>query len=440
MLLARSNYQVSNQTLLHRIYPWIAWGLAAGLFFSEYFIRVSPSVMLPELMQEFHLNAFTLGSLSAWFYYPYVVMQIPVGMLVDRYGPKRLLTVTAFLFALGCLLFSRATSVDQLEIARFFMGFTASFVFVGAIKLGTIWFPSSRIGLIAGLTQALGMFGAAVGDAPTAIIVKNIGWRDTLLLMSVVFFIFSFLIGVIVRDKSKNNRKLKKEKASGSESSIGLLWSIKTVVKNKHSWLNALFVSCLYMPTAAFAEFWGVNFLHVVYHLKTSEAAFGISLIFIGWGVGGPIVGWLSDYLGRRKPIMITSAVGCLILMLMILYIPYFSITTRFILLFIFGVFNTGVGVSYALATEINPHKIAGTSLAFANMSSVIIGALFQPMIGYLMDVHVFHELGSTMHKIGQLYTVSDYYFALSVIPICLFVGVIASLFVKETYCKNIAD
>src|SRR5688572_11451641 len=138
-------------------YPWIVWGLAAAFFFSEYFARVAPGVMVPDLMRDFKVTALTLGSLSAFFYYAYVGMQVPVGILVDRFGPHRLLTVATVLCSAGCLLFASAQSVSLAEAGRFLMGFGASFAFVGTLKLAAVWFPASQFGLLAGLTQALGM-------------------------------------------------------------------------------------------------------------------------------------------------------------------------------------------------------------------------------------------------------------------------------------------
>lgn len=173
-----------------RYFPWLIWALGAAFFFSEYFARVAPSVMVPELMQSFHVKALSLGALSAFFYYAYVAMQIPVGALVDRYGSHRLLTVAAALCGISCLLFSMAQTLLIAELGRLLMGFSAAFAFVGALKLATVWFPASRFGLLSGLTQALGMAGAAVGEGPISVSVAAIGWRPTMLSMGIFFVVF----------------------------------------------------------------------------------------------------------------------------------------------------------------------------------------------------------------------------------------------------------
>src|SRR5687768_6752451 len=160
--------------------PWLIWGLGAAFFFAEYVARVAPSVMVPELMKSFNVDAMAIGSLSAFFSYAYVSMQIPVGILVDRYGPHRLLTVMCIVCGLGCFLFAAASNIISANLGRFLMGFGASFAFVGSLKLAVLWFPANRFGLLAGLTQAVGMVGAAIGQAPISLVVAHLGWQTTL--------------------------------------------------------------------------------------------------------------------------------------------------------------------------------------------------------------------------------------------------------------------
>lgn len=410
--------------------PWLIWGLGAALFFSEYFGRVAPSVMVPELMHDFQVTAFALGGLSAFFYYPYIAMQIPVGMIVDRYGPHRLLSSTAVLCAGGCLLFAFANTLLLAQLGRALMGFGAAFAFVGALKLATNWFPPKRFGLLAGLTQALGMLGAAVGQAPMAWSVAQFGWRDTMVIVSIIFLLLALLIGLIVRDKPCGDINLSHPKYKQR----ALLAGLKLVLRNPQSWWNAIYAGLVFAPTAAFAELWGVSFLVNAYQLDTKTAAFGIGLIFIGWGVGGPLMGWLSDRMLRRKPVMYASALlGCLILII-VLYVPNLPLPIIYLLLFSYGISNTGVATAYAVSSEINPRAVAGTSMAFANMASVIVGAFFQPIIGWMLDKHA-SLIG---RSIVTTYTADDFRFALVLLPICMMFGVVFAALIKETYCQPI--
>lgn len=413
--------------------PWIIWGLGAGFFFAEYFARVAPSVMAPHLMATFHVDALALGSFSALFYYAYVSMQVPVGMLVDRYGPHRLLTVMALLCTIGTLMFSFAQDFHIAQIGRLLTGFGAAFAFVGSLKLASVWFPPTRFGLLAGITQALGMLGAAVGQAPMALVVTAIGWRQTLFVVAIIFLLLAIGIGLIVRDAPNYlQRSLNGVKAVGPS-----LWlSFRTVLANKQSWLNASYAGLVYAPTAAFAELWGVSFLQRAYGFSLSQAALAVGGIFIGWGIGGPLMGWVSDKMQRRRPIMFVSALLSCVFIIAAIYAPSLSLWQAFVLLFAYGVSNTGVAISYAVSCEINPRPVAGTSMAFANMASVLIGAGFQPLIGWLLVLHWDHVMVNGI----PIYSTANFRTALLLLPACSCFGMVFAWWVKETHCRTLED
>jgi sugar phosphate permease len=412
----------SSQTEQLSLRPWFIWGVAALFFFCGYFLRVSPSVMVSFIARDLHLGAEGLGTLSSFFYWPYILMQLPVGVLVDRYSTRYLLAGMVLLTAISCYLFATMHTVFQGELARFTAGFAVAFSFVGALKLAASWFPPRKIGLLAGLTQALGMLGAFVGEAPVAFSVERWGWRATTLGMGLVFVALALAILMIVRDKHEPS-----EVQSG-----GLLAGLKVVLTNPQTWLNGLYAGFIFAPMAAFSEFWGVSYLTHVQQLPLEEAAGAIGMIFLGWGIGGPFIGWLTDCLGKRRPMMMASAILSLITFSMVLYAPGLTGWQVFTLLFVFGLVNSGLVVSYAMATEINPHAVAGTSLAFANMCSVIIGALLQPVLGWLMQTmagpHLLVSSGAA--------TVSAYQSAMIILPISLVLAFVFAVLVRETYCK----
>lgn len=420
--------KINNKTELPPL-AILVWLLGASFFFAEYFARVAPAVMAHDLMRSFQVNAFSLGSLSASFYYAYVAMQLPVGMLVDRYGPRLLLTFAAWLCGISALLFAESTHLFVANIARFTMGFGAAFAFVGTLKLARTWFPSKRFGFFAGATQAIGMLGAAVGEGPVSILVVHAGWRSTMLLIGFILLAISILIFLIVRDKPFSPENVVAEKKKAPR----LLKSLYTVLQNPQTWINGLFVGFLYAPTAAFAELWGPSYLHQVDNLSLEVAAGGVSFIFIGWAIAGPIAGWLSDKMQKRKPIMILSALCGFIFMGSILYLPNLSTFAVYALLFCYGLTNVGVGVSYAVAAEINPNPVAGTSMSFANMASVIIGAFFQPIIGAILDL----LWKGQMQNGVRLFSTHDFQLAMIALPLCFVISLVSTLWLKESFQKH---
>lgn len=417
-----------------KLYPYFVWSLGALFFLMEYFIRVSPSVITTQLMSTFHIAAFALGGLSAFFYYAYISMQVPVGILVDRFGPKRLLTASIAICALSIVLFAGMRNIETGYLSRLLMGFGASFAFVGTLKLISTWFPARQFALLAGVTQALGMLGAVIGDAPMAYIFQTYGWRQSLMVIAGIFALLAIFIGLFVRD---TNPRLPAHEAV-SKDTIKIWPSVKMVMANPQTWLNCLFIGLLYAPTAAFGEQWGVAFISNTHHIDNTHAAGEVSAIFIGMAIGCPLLGWLSDRLQRRLIVMRVAAVACLALILIVIYGErclgiHLSEKAFFAVLFGYGLFNSGIVPSYALASEINPRKLTGIALGITNMASVIIGAIFIPLIGLIMD-----KLwdGTVLNGI-RLYSAGNYQLAFVLLPTCFVIAIIVSLFLHETHCQH---
>lgn len=430
-----SNNNFIKKFSQHPYYPWLVWGLAASAFFIEYFARVAPGVMIDSLMHDFNVQALALGSLSAFFYYTYVAMQIPVGILVDRFSLRWLLTSMILLCGLSCLVFASTTHLEIVALARLLMGFGASFAFVSALKVASLWFPAQKFGLLAGLTQALGMLGAAIGQMPMAYFVVKFGWRETLIFIGSVMILLASLVAILVRDPQKFATQ--PTLSASKKNLMHTPWSgLCKVLKNPQSWWNALFAGLLFAPTAALAELWGIKFFRQSYHLSNEVAALAIGLIFIGWTIGGPLIGWISDRIKRRKIILILSACFSLLFASLALMLPNLPLGILFSLLFLYGLANTGVATAYAVASEINPLAVAGTSVAFANMASVIIGASFQPLIGWLLQ----KNWDGVMANGLPVYSSADFRSAILILLFSLVMAILIACGIKETYCQRIQE
>lgn len=405
-------------------YPWLVWGVAAAAFFIEYFARVAPGVMVDSLMRDWNIRALALGNLSAFFYYAYVSMQLPVGILVDRFAPGRLGAAMLGVCALGCILFAGASHIRVAALARLIMGFGAAFAFISALKLASLWFPARQFGLLAGSTQALGMLGAAAAQAPLALLANLIGWRQAMVLLALFMLILALVMMWVIQDKE--DRQLSDNIIFSSH--VGL--SLTQVLRVSQNWWNALFAGLLYAPTAVLAELWGVKFYRQVYDISNEMAALAIGMIFIGWAVGGPLIGWLSDYLKARRFLLQLSSGLSLVVISVALFVPHLPLLALFSILFLYGFVNTGVAVAYVVAAESNVHHFAGTAVAFANIVSILIGAAFQPLIGGVLDYSWDYRFKNGV----PWYTPQGFKMAMVVLPICLILAFLISFKIKESY------
>ena len=414
-----------------QFYGLTIWLLGALFFFMEYFVRISPSVITHDLMSALNVNALALGGLSAFFYYAYIGMQIPVGIIVDHFGAKKPMVFAVGLCAFGCFLFAISHNIWLSDISRFILGFGAAFAFVGTFKLISQYFKPKMFALLAGMTQGLGMLGAAVGDAPISIIFHHFGWRQSMIGVAVLFVVLMVLILLIARDAPKVKSPMELPRGD-------IATSLKLVLANKHTWVNCLYIGLLYAPTASFAGLWGVSYLTEYERITETAAAVNVGAIFIGLAIGCPLFGFISDRIGRRVILMkISAATGCILISL-IIYGQYIGLPRSsditMVICFLYGFSNSGLTPSYTLGSELNPHRYTGIAVGVTNMASVIIGAAFIPIIGAILDM-VWNGYKSGGAPVFKLH---DYQTAFILLPVCLAISFFVSFFVKETYAKRI--
>ncbi len=409
-------------------FAWLVWGLAAAFYFSDYMARVAPGVMHRYLQMDFGINEAGFGILTASFYVPYIFMQIPVGLTVDRLSIRGLLTVMSLVTAFGCCVFGLADGLMMASVGRMLIGFSAAFAFVCSLRLATSWFPPTMLGLLSGLTQSLGMLGAAAGEAPVSFLVSNVGWRHSMLIIAFLFIALAGLLYQFVQDRPGAHKSEVR-----SVERISILQSLKIILSCRQTWLNALYAGFLFGPTAVIGEAIGPAYLQYGRGLGMHAAAFATGLIFIGWGISGPLSGWLSDKMGRRKPLMILSAVSGLILTTVFVFLPNLDQMTAYVIFFIFGATNTGVAIAYAVSTELHDRNVVGTSIAFTNMTSIFVGALLQPLVGRLVDM----VSGARAYNVETL-LLSDFQAGLRILPLCSLIALVLAFTIKETYCKPV--
>lgn len=419
----------TTENKLKLIYPWIIWSIAASFFFYKYLVQVSPSVMTANLMKTFQVNGAGLGNLSAFYFYAYLIMQIPVGIMLDKYSPRLLTTAAIFICALSTFIFSQAETLLLACISRAFMGMGAAFAAVSCFKLASLWFSPKRFALVSGMFMTAAMLGAVGGQMPLAFLVQKVGWRLALQVVAILGFILGLLYFLIVRDKTTPTLTATPIKTQTIKALL------LPIISNKQTWLLSIYSGLAFAPVSVFGGLWGVPFLEKAYQLSPTTAAFAVSFIFIGFAAGAPFLGWCSDYFGRRKPILFCGTFSALIALLFILYSKHQHLSTLIAFHFLFGFGASGFFTSFAMIREIFPITLAATVLGIMNTFNAVCEALFEPLVGAVLDKNWDGTIIEGMHH----FSLAGYHLALLLLPLALILALIALYFIAETFCQEVS-
>ena len=415
--------------------PWIIWGIAGLYYFFEIIIRTLPSTMSGTLMQIFQINATSLSVLTSFFYYiAYTVMQIPAGLLVDRYSVKRVLFIACLSCVFGFIVFYSTRDYHLAEFGRLVVGLGSAFAYVSALKVASVWLSRRHFGFATTIMDSLGMLGAMFADDVIAHINIADGIQSSINLLIVIGLFIAFLIIFVLKDTPEARVKNKNQTRLSTNDKTNIFKKLVLIAKNPQIWLVGI-VGCLfYLPSAVIGDLFGIPFLKTVYHLSRESAPLCMSVFFAGWIICGPLFGLYSDKVGKRcKPLVITMLIEAF-LFSVLLYTPVITghILPEYMLYILFFAMGAAMGTHplvFAIAKENYSNKIAGTVVAFTNTLIMLSGLLITPLVGYLLD-YSHHSLG----KVGvEQYTMSNYTFALTLIPISLIICVFIMIFVKET-------
>jgi MFS family permease len=396
------------------------------LFFGYAFVqRVSPSVMTTELMSDFAVGGAALGSLSAFYFYAYASIQLPVGMLTDHFGPRKLMSFAMALCALASVGFAFSDSLFTASLSRAFIGGTVAFGFVGTLAIAGYWFKPTQYALLAGLLQTVGMCGAIFGQAPLRQMIESLGWRGTMLVLALLALILAVLLFFLVPLRSS----AQKRHGPGP----GILQGLHAVMINPQTWICSLIGFGMASTMLAFGGLWGVPWLNNVHGYTTTEAAGVTSMIFVGWAIFSPLAGWASDRMGRRNIILLGGSMLALIALACLIYYTPENTSLLMLLIFLIGAGGSSMTVCFGSVKELNDANYSSTSLGLMNMCIVGAGAVMQPLVGWLLDLNWSGE----MLDGARVYTGSNYSMAFTSLLIMNFTAFVAALFLRETHCRQ---
>ena len=428
---------------LERKRKWI-WLCAALAFLAAYFHRTVTGVVADSLMRDFSIaQASELGLLSSIYFYTYAVLQVPSGMLADRYGPRLVISASVVIAAAGAAVIGFAESLSSLYLGRFLASVGVSVIYVNVVKLQAEWFRLREFATMLGLLTLVGNGGSLLSATPLAVLVESAGWRAAFFLVAFYSALMAGACWLVIRNRPAEEglpsmKELAAHEFGGatavSSKQIGMKLGLLTVLRNRHTWTPFLASVAVFGVYMTFSGIWGVPYFMQVMHMSRVEAANQVLLMFLGNMAGAPLVGYFSDRFGRRRsPYIVTTLLFLAALAGLMLggaQLPGWLLS---LLCFFFGIGVSGVSVAVVCAKEVNPPQLTGIAAGVVNSAPFMGAALMQPAFGWVLD----QFWQGSIEEGVKLYTVEAYQNAFGMCAVVLLLGLLATFLIKETYGKQ---
>jgi MFS family permease len=354
----------------------VAWLVTALYYFYQYTLRSAPAVMMPQLGDAFGLTAMGVASMVGLFYWGYSPFSLVAGAAMDGLGPRRVVPIGAAAVGIGSLLFATGDS-SLASFGRFLQGAGGVFALVGAIFIATSSFPPSRAATLIGATQMFGMAGGSAGQFVVGpIIASGVPWSTFWTGMGLAGIVISVILYFLIPapEEAKPRPGWVKAAAGG----------LGVVFKNPQSILCGMIAGFLFIPTTIFDMVWGVRYLQEAHGFEYAEAVLRSSLVPFGWIIGCPVLGFISDRIGRRKPVIIASAAVLLLCMAWILYGPV-GILPPYVVAIVAGIASGAAMLPYTVIKEANPPAVSGSATGVINFLNFTFSALLGPVFGWVL-------------------------------------------------------
>lgn len=410
-------------------YRWlIFWILACG-YIMVYFHRLCPAVVAEDMRRDLAAGGGLIGLLGAAYFYPYALMQLPAGLLSDSWGPRKTITLFFGVAFAGSVLLGMAPNVYVAIGGRTIVGLGIAMLFVPTLKVLAEWFRVKEFAMMTGILMAMGGIGSYAAATPLAYISNWIGWRLSFGLVGILTLVLGALVWAFVRDRPADKGWTAPAESSRlAEESIGLWQGVKRVLAFPRFWPLAgwFFFTCAIF--FSFIGLWGGPFLMQIYGLSKAEAGHILSMAAIGLIVGSPLLSFLSNNLFKaRKPVLIIASVCMLVITGNLYYLTRdIPIALLYLICLGIGIFSGAVvTVGFTTNKELFPVSIAGTATGLVNFFPFAGGAVFQVILGAVLDSQGLTASGG--------FALQGFRYALLVLFFCGWAALVSSFFLKET-------
>jgi sugar phosphate permease len=416
---------------------WTAYTLLALCYMLAFFHRMAPAAISGELQRDFLTSGATLGTLAAMYFYVYTLMQIPVGVMADTLGVRRIVTIGAVTSGLGSVLFGMADSLMLASIGRVLVGFGVSVFFISLMKVNAVWFHDRHFGAVGGLSILLGNIGAVLAAAPLVWLVGLTSWRNVFVAIGILSLFLAVLVWWLVVDHPRaaglpTLRELEGKPAHAPHKGHWLE-GLSKVASNRHTWPGLLPNFGIAGSLFAFAGLWAIPFLQDVYGMSRTIASQHTTWLLAGFAVGALTIGLLSDRSGKRKPLMVVGALlYCASWVPLMLGLPMGPWLSQALFLMM-GVTAASFTLSWAVTKEVNPPALSGMATSVVNTGSFLGAGILQPLVGWIMDRH----WDGAMLDGARAYSQQNFQTGLSVMFAFALIGLVGVLLMRETHCQQ---
>ena len=394
----------------------LMWLLPLSFFTYQFILRLWPGLMAQQIMEQFAIDATAFGLMASVYYYGYAGMQIPIAILLDRYGARYIIFFSALVCGVGTFVFSHTDNWYLALLSRFLIGAGSAVGFLGTSKIISQWFRQEHYARMVGFSFTIGLMGAIYGGKPVSLLVQSMGWEKVVLVLSVVSLIIGFLTYLFLKPpKSAQSAEQEKFKAT----------DFKQLLSSPFVWFLAVANLLMVGALEGFADVWGINYLMAAHNITKSQAAELTSFIFVGMLFGGPILALFSRKFGNYAVISACgfgmSAIFCHLLFSSGAF-NWYALATTF---FTIGMLCCYQVIVFAAGCDLVSAKLLGVTVAFLNCINMLGGSFFHSIIGSMMDKFWTGEIrGGIRH-----YTIDSYNQALLIIPACAFSGALIIVF-----------
>jgi sugar phosphate permease len=410
-------------------YRWVVWIILALTYTFVTFHRLGIGVVRNDLQQDFSIGAAQFANIGSMYFYAYFIMQIPSGILADKIGPKKTVTMFSILAAVGSVIFGLSPNITIAYIGRFLVGIGVSVVFVCLIKIQSRWFYSRNFGLMIGFAGLAANLGAVLAQTPLVFASQQFGWRSTFIFMGLAMVLFAILTAIFVKDDPRDMGLPSMDELENrpvSSAKVDTMASLKSVMANRRTWITSFAYIGLYTGYVVLLGTFGVSFLMQAYGITKVQAANYIIIAVAGSAVGGILIGYVSDRIKNRKMTLIVCSALTLLGWILLIYarmplgflVPF---------LFIFGMVMTVFTMCWTVGNEVNDRRFSGIATGVVNCIGFFGAAIIPVVMGNILDAN------KNMPAVG-------YQKAFLVLIVLVAGSFVATLFSTETRAKNVYE